>query len=356
MTDAPANPKLSNELSNPDLEGLMKLSNREGVDIRPTLLRVITDLYLQKSDHSAEASRRYERLALKLIEHVDAKTKATIAQKIAGYPNAPASVRQRLLKEYIKIKTPDEQALAAPVAQPAKPAEHKPAATGMAAAQELSELFFTANAEERRLILLNLPYAPITPAEPLEPTAAKAVSQRLEAAALNHRIEAFARELEQALSISRDLAHRMVTDPSGEPIVVAASALQMSAAVLQRILLCINPVISQSVQLVYDLALLHEDLKAASALRMIAIWQAAHRPETHPGTGSKSATTPQSAAPQEQHQSEQRQDDPRQAEQQPAARHAVEQRTVEQRRAAFSVIRPKILWDQHGKDRKTESA
>jgi len=177
------------------------------------------------------------------------------------------------------------------------------------------------------------------------------VSQRLEAAALNHRIEAFARELEQALSISRELAHRMVTDPSGEPIVVAASALQMSAAVLQRILLCINPVISQSVQLVYDLALLHEDLKAASALRMIAIWQAAHRPATHPGTASKSAATPQAAAPHEpQHQSEQRQ-----AEQQPAARH-VEQRTVEERRAAFSVIRPKILWDQHSKGHKTESA
>ncbi len=77
MTDAPANPKLSDELSNPDLDGLVKLSNREGVDIRPTLLRVITDLYLQKSDHSAQASQRYERLALKLIEHVDAKTKAT---------------------------------------------------------------------------------------------------------------------------------------------------------------------------------------------------------------------------------------------------------------------------------------
>jgi len=352
MTDAPTNTKLSSELSNPDLDGLMKLSNREGVDIRPTLLRVITDLYLQKSDHSAEASQRYERLALKLIEHVDAKTKATIAQKIAGYPNAPASVRQRLLKEYIRIKTPDEPVQAAPVAQPAKPPEHKPAATSKAAADELSELFFTANAEERRLILLNLPYAPITPAEPLEPTAAKAVSQRLEAAALNHRIEAFARELEQALSISRELAHRMVTDPSGEPIVVAAAALQMSAAVLQRILLCINPVISQSVQLVYDLALLHEELKAASALRMIAIWQAAHRPQTHPGTESKSAAPPLVPAPHEpQHQSEQRQ-----VEQSPAARHNVEQRSVEQRRAAYSVIRPKILWDQHAKDRKTESA
>src|SRR4051812_40881261 len=353
MTDAPTNTKLTDELSNPDLNGLMKLSNREGIDIRPTLLRVITDLYLQKSDHSALESQRYERLALKLIEHVDAKTRATIAQKIAGYPNAPAAVRQRLLKEYIKVQAPEETAeasvaAAAPAeAAPTNPAstetvpaepvsaaqpENKPAASGSkAAADELSELFFPADAEERRLTLLNLPYAPITPAEPIEPAAAQSSIKQLEAAALNHRIETFARELERVLSISRPLAHRMVTDPSGEPIVVAAAALAMPAAVLQRILLCINPVISQSVQVVYDLALLHEELKAASALRMIAIWQAVHRPQTNPGTEHKSAAPP--IAPQDQ--SEQRQ-----VEHQPAARHAVEQRTVEQRRTAFSGVRP----------------
>lgn len=342
-TDAPAHAQFSDQdLNNPELNSLVKLSNRDGVDIRPTLLRVITDLYLQKTEHTAEESQRYERLALKLIEHVDTKTRATIAQKIAGYPNAPAAVRQRLLKDYIKIKAPEEHVEAAPAAQASKPA-----APCKAAASELSELFFTANAEERRLILLNLPYAPITPAEPIEPAAAKSTIQRLEAAALNHRIEAFARELEQTLSISRELAHRMVTDPSGEPIVVVASALQMSAAVLQRILLCINPVISQSVQLVYDLALLHEDLKAASALRMVAIWQAAHRPETKPGAENKSVTTQPAAAPT----APQRAVESHAAEPRP-----VEQRSVEQRRSAFSLLRPKILWDQHAKARKAESA
>src|SRR6266702_4511933 len=78
MTEAPIAP----ELSNPELNGLVKLSDRNGIDIRPTLLRVVTDLYLQKPVHTEEESQRYERLALKLIEHVDAKTRATIAQKI----------------------------------------------------------------------------------------------------------------------------------------------------------------------------------------------------------------------------------------------------------------------------------
>jgi hypothetical protein len=325
MTDVPANPELNS---------LVKLSDREGVDIRPTLLRVVTDLYLQKPTHTEEESQRYERLALKLIEHVDAKTRATIARKIAGYPNAPAAVRQRLLRDYIKIKAPDEAfeasvADTAPAitaaAEAAQPGNRTAVSGSKAAADELSELFFASNAEERRLILLNLPYAPITPAEPLQPSAAQASIQQLEAAALNHRIETFARELERALSISRAVAHRMVTDPSGEPIVVAASALGMPAAVLQRILLCINPVISQSVQRVYDLALLHENLKAGSALRMIAIWQATHRAEKKP------AATPPATAPRE------------------------SQATAAERRAALSVVRPKIRWDVHAQTRKTES-
>ena len=334
-TDAPANAQLSEqELNNPELNGLVSLSNRDGVDIRPTLLRVITDLYLQKTDHTEQESQRYERLALKLIERVDAKTRTTIAQKIAGYPNAPAAVRQRLLKDYIKLRAPEEPEVPA-AGRIFQPADGKRLAPGKAAASELSELFFTANAEERRLILLNLPYAPITPAEPIEPAAAKAAIQRLEVASLNHRIEAFAHELEQTLSVSRELAHRMVTDPGGEPIVVAASALQMPAAVLQRILLCINPVISQSVQLVYDLALLHEDLKAASALRMVAIWQAAHHPETKPGTGNKPKTAQPIAAPSE-------------------PQRSVEQRSVEQRRSTFSVLRPKIPWENHVKSRNSD--
>ena len=335
MTEAPNNP----ELSNPDLNSLVKLSDRDGVDIRPTLLRVVTDLYLQKPTHTDEEAQHYERLALKLIEHVDAKTRSTIAQKIAGHPNAPAAVRQRLLKEYIKVTAPDEaietsevktahaQTTATEPTPAAQPESKSTASGSKAAAEELSELFFASDAEERRLILLNLPYAPITPAEPIEPTAAQSSIQQLEAAALNHRIETFARELERVLSISRTLAHRMVTDPSGEPIVIAASALGMPAAVLQRILLCINPVISQSVQRVYDLALLHEDLKAASALRLIAIWQALHRAEKKP-----------MAAP-------------------PAAAAREPQHTIEQRsRAALSIVRPKIQWDDHAQARKAESA
>jgi len=317
---------------NPSLDGLAELSKRTGVDIRPTLLRVITDLYVRQPTHGEKEEAEYTRMALRLIDHVDAKTRAMIAGKIAGYPNAPAAVRQRLLKDHIVLKTPEEPAKEAAKNEPAKdktakPASKPPSKKSKADPLELSELFFACNAEERRLILLNLSYAPIVPADPINAATAQSAIQNLEAAALTHQAERFARELGQVLSISRTQALRLTNDPGGEPIVVAAAALRMPAPVLQRILLCLNPAISRSVQRVYDLALLHEELKAASALRLVALWQAADREAQRP---------PASA---------------------PVAVPRPPQRSVEDRmRPAAPVARPKILWDEYAKAHKADSA
>ena len=271
-------PNLSN------LDGLVQLGNRDGVDIRPTLLRVMTDLYVQKTQHSEQEEQHFTELALRLIDLVDAKTRAIVANKIAGCPTAPAAVRHRLLKELISIKAPEpSNAEAGPFAgTPAAPAD------------ELSELFFAASAEERRLILLNLPYALLPPAEPITPAIARESTHRLEAAALGHNSELFARELERIFAISRTQARRLYEDESGEPIVVVAVALDMPAMMLQRILLCLSPVISQSVQRVYELALLHEELESDAALRLIAIWQRSHPAENRSGpTRSAAAHQPQ---------------------------------------------------------------
>jgi hypothetical protein len=79
--------------------------------------------------------------------------------------------------------------------------------------------------------------------------------------------------LERALGIGRELAERIARDPSGEPIVVAAKALGMNGAVLQRVLLFLNPAVGQSVERVYDLARLFDDLTPVAAERMLAIWR-----------------------------------------------------------------------------------
>ncbi|MGB9045593.1 MAG: DUF2336 domain-containing protein, partial [Pseudolabrys sp.] len=53
------------------LDSLVDLACRDGVDIRPTLLRVVTDLYVQKPVHGAEEENQFVELALGLIDAVD---------------------------------------------------------------------------------------------------------------------------------------------------------------------------------------------------------------------------------------------------------------------------------------------
>src|SRR6202049_1908859 len=53
------------------LEGLLDHGQRDGFDIRPTLLRVLTDLYLQKPTHPLDDERYYTELALRLINSTD---------------------------------------------------------------------------------------------------------------------------------------------------------------------------------------------------------------------------------------------------------------------------------------------
>lgn len=142
------------------------------------------------------------------------------------------------------------------------------------------------------MILLNLPYAPLPLAAAIAPAVAREAVRQLEIAALGRDREVFSQVLERALGIGRRQAQQLIEDPSGEPIVVVAVVLAMPSVVLQRILLCLDASISQSVQRVYELADLQYEITAEAALRLLAIWQAsrgtrseprplAHQPQLH---------------------------------------------------------------------------
>ncbi len=240
----------------PPLDGLVDLACRDGVDIRPTLLRVLTDLYVQKPTHSADEEIQYVELALGLIDAVDAPTRAAAAATLSAYAAAPAAILAKLGGPASQPGTP------APAQSKAKPIPRN----------DLVELFFAASAEERRLILTNLDVVAETAAR-RPAAAASEMIRRLENAALQRNPGEFSRMLERALGTSRQLAERITRDPSGEPIVVAARALGMTAAVLQRILLFLNPAVGQSVARVYDLANLFDELTPAAAQRMLTIWR-----------------------------------------------------------------------------------
>jgi len=253
-----------NSSAYPPLDGLLDLACRDGVDIRPTLLRVLTDLYVQKPTHSPDEETQYVELALGLIETVDEPTRAAVVARLSGYPAAPAAILDRL----------------AGTAAPEIPVPAK------AETVDLVDLFFAAEGEERRLILANLEASAGTPARNRQlPPASSEVIRRLEAAALQRNPGEFSRMLERALGISRALAERITRDGSGEPVVIVAKALGMKAAVLQRILLFLNPAVGESIERVYDLANLFDELTPVAAERMLAIWR-------KPGQRSRSVHEP----------------------------------------------------------------
>jgi hypothetical protein len=63
------------------LDGLTDLGARTGANMRPTLLRVLTDLYVHRCSHTAAEERHYTELALRLLEVVDQPTRIAVARR-----------------------------------------------------------------------------------------------------------------------------------------------------------------------------------------------------------------------------------------------------------------------------------
>jgi hypothetical protein len=290
----------------PAFDGLLDLAQHDGVDIRPTLLRVITDGYIQNAMPTQEDERQYAELATRLLEETDITARAAVAVRLAHHPKAPRAVVQILARDVLEVAEPilrhscgltpaDCEAIirecgpfhAAIIAERGRiPAASEVMVTqpdpvpepSNSGAVELCELFFSADAPERRLILLNLDYATPQPHE-AHAVPPRADIWRLEMAALRHQSEVVIRELENALGISNGQACRIVNDELGEPIVAAAKAIDMPSEVLQRVLLFLNPKIGQSVDRVYELATLHSEISADAAHRLIAIFREADAAE-----------------------------------------------------------------------------
>jgi hypothetical protein len=249
----------------PTLDGLFDLACRDGVDIRPTLLRVLTDLYVQKPAHTAAEETQYVELALGLIDVVDAPTRAAVAGKLRAYPGAPFAIRQRLAEHGAAPTTTvaDARPEAAPVTSDWP---------SLARSREIVELFFAANTGDRRLILSNLELLREPPAVP---RVTDETIRELEVAALQRRTGEFSRLLARALGINSALAERITRDHSGEPVAIVAKAIGMPSPVLHRTLLLLNPAVGQSIERFNNLSQLFAELAPATAERMVAIWRQA---------------------------------------------------------------------------------
>lgn len=281
----------------PPLDGLLDLACRDGVDIRPTLLRVLTDLYVQKPVHTSYEETQYVELAIGLIQAVDESTREAVMASLRNYPAAPTAILNAL------GAPPAAHAAITASAPPARPQAKAEAPVPPPApephADDLIELFFAAAPDERRLILANLDV--VDAPDFRAPASAVEAIGLLETAAMRRDPQTFSAALVRLVGIDAKLADRIVTDATGEAIVVIARGLGMKAAVLQRVLLFLNPAIGQSIERVYDLARLFDEMSPRSAAHMLSMWSkpvARKKPVHEPALydderrGARAASTP----------------------------------------------------------------
>ena len=270
----------------PGFDGLMTLSRREGVDIRPTLLRVLTDLYVQADAHSANEARQFVELASRLIDEVDDATRAAVRARLSIYPATPFEVVKKL---GLKPQSPDRHmpvareiagspSAAAPVIKPPSEAQLRmQSSLSMQPndAAEINEMFSRASASERALILHDIKGTPLRASARIPAARAARAIEILEMAAFAADVENFALELGEALILPSRVAAEIVNDPGGEPLACAMKALEMPSPVFQRVLLFLKADIGTSVTSVYRLSRLYDRLSERSALIMLAAWRGA---------------------------------------------------------------------------------
>jgi Uncharacterised protein conserved in bacteria (DUF2336) len=268
----------------PGFDGLMTLSRREGVDIRPTLLRVLTDLYVQAATHSLDEKRQFVELTSRLIDQVDDATRAAVRARLAIYPETPREIASKLGIGPALSEGPMPLAEAIATA-PASPQPERPltdAQLRMAPnlsmqstdAAEIHDLFFRASPSERVAILHSLAETPLKAAPKIPPVRTLRAIETLEMAAFAADVENFTLELGETLILPARLAAQIVDDASGEPLACALRALDMPAPVFQRVLLFLKPEFGTSVNIVYRLSRLYDRVSERSALVMLAAWRA----------------------------------------------------------------------------------
>jgi uncharacterized protein (DUF2336 family) len=336
---------------------LSSLATTENAESRRMLLRITTDHFISRQDHSPQQRANFERIMLRLIAKSDPASRLAVARKIARHPMAPTRVlsaieemggdgalwilecaplpRDRLaaaafghqsracalarrvdldaeLVAALSMRPEPEVALtlaanlAAPINPPtfaalARRAERqKPLADALLArppgAADPASLFLLASSDQRAAIL-----AAAQRLELARPNAAMNEARdgdsiaRLERLALEREPELFISALALLLGCSRDLAERIVREPSGEPLAVALAAIDAPQDVAVRILISGDLQSGAKYTRLGSLIRLGVGLNPAAARRVIAALAGApkgRRAQHQPVLDGNAATTP----------------------------------------------------------------
>jgi len=278
-------------------KNLLGLADRPGNDIRARLLLALTALYVERATHTEEEKRQYAELAQRLIDVVDETTRAAVAGILRGHPTAPIELSERLSQNALPDSRAQESTRV-PAVDMAPAPEAAASPYDALEPADWGEAFFAATGPGRRSLLGLIANKCEGQSEAWMQGIARADYERLDAAALQGRIGEFIREFERLLDLPRGLCERIVNDPCGEPIVVAAVAVHMPIAVLQRILLLVNPAVGHSVERVFDLTNLAYDLERGAAIRLLSSWRdQARRDEAASPPAAASAAPPERDRP-----------------------------------------------------------
>jgi uncharacterized protein (DUF2336 family) len=79
------------------LDGLVALGKEGGLNMKPILLRVVTNQFVSKRQHPVADIRQYEELALQLIPQADIPSAVVVAKHLGAHPEAPPRVIEKLL-------------------------------------------------------------------------------------------------------------------------------------------------------------------------------------------------------------------------------------------------------------------
>jgi uncharacterized protein (DUF2336 family) len=287
------------------LQGLIELSRRDGVEIRPKLLRVLVDLYIQQPMHTESEAARFTELVCRLVERADPLTRIAVAERLAAYSGTPAAVALRLGREEMAVaepmlrlckalgaaelhsildlkSVPHAIAIAAradlPKSVAARIASFAPATAAQmdpAPDQPIAGRFLEADQAERLQILAALErLGPLESREWRTNTLLR--SYRLEQVVMR-REPLELRACSNTARYPAPIAERIVSDPSGEPVLILLRALSAPVETVSRILLLLNPDIGQSVQRVFALTKLYATIAEPVAQYLAQAWRAQPR-------------------------------------------------------------------------------
>jgi uncharacterized protein (DUF2336 family) len=293
------------------IQALLEIARRDGMEMRPVLLRVLTDLYVQEPVHVPSERARFAELACRLLDRAEPTTRAAVAERLAGYSETPPQVAEKLSRDEIAVAAPilkrssvlNEAALhmvlnfcgpahAAAIAErhnlpprvlkrlkemsiPRSELVHLDEAkleNARGTTFALARRYLAAKNHERLTIFSAIAAcAPVEQEEMLR-RLDRGLVDKLERAALKRRLGEFVAHLHEATGMARDVATRILRDPSGEPLAVICRALDVPFTTASRILLFLNPSSGGTVQQVFGMASRYMEMTPANARRLAAAW------------------------------------------------------------------------------------